>query len=900
MMRIRLAGELARRFGEFHNFAVANPNEAIRVLCQMLPGFRTFLTGAHERGVYFELITSNEDRPIGYEDLKLGCDCITLVPVIAGNLFGLGGKGFGIASILVGVALVAFAFTGFGAVAAGSFMAGVQSATLSLGFGLLFTGVASLFSPGVPTAGKNTSEGRGADDAIFNSASRTATNGQPIPLLYGETLVSAIPVVSSYIAEDDDDGDIDAGYWMGIVSEGPIEGFASKQEGNSVEDAAGEDIYLDGLQAVNSSMEDFQLTDGLQTTPQITLVKSAGFHIPVGTQFNAQGGEFDEDDNGVPSTTVTRSFSQLGADQVTVRISVSPCHLVRVKSDSGGSENNYKHYNSDDSDFEDEDDLEDGAQNFTRLFIRVINGDGDVIGTHDSDEEFTKETATRLYKKSFTITGQPTPISVTVQRLDRKGPPSPYSFQGGSSNRNYTWVKGPFVWTSMDVTWNEKLIYPKSSLLALKFRAGEFSTIPKVQVRLKGLKVPQLNSNLRVSYGYSNNPAYVLLSLLTDPRFGAGRRSFVIDGVTFEQPGIDMRDIDAASFFKAAQYCDDHNITFNGYVNRDSDALELFRGIASTFQAQLIYAGGFITLVVDKELEYAEDVRIYSSANTIAEGSGEAHFVYEGSGRRTRSTAVEVSYIEPGEFYAERKVLEESPKDIDRYGYNLTTIRALGCTNEAQARRLARYTLETNVRSTDTVSFKVGPDGAMVIPGDIVLVLDPLKTNCECAGRIISSADNHIIVDRDITGNSSADLIDLTDEEGGEWRLFTYGSTGVTQKHKIKGHSGRRITVKNWSESEDRLRNGTQPRRMDMWGLVKEGTSNRYKEPYYRVQSVKENGDGTYNVIAIKYDAEKYGVINSSSVASKSYSVSANNSHNLAVSASSINVSVDTTGIGGY
>ena len=98
--------------------------------------------------------------------------------------------------------------------------------------------------------------------------------------------------------------------------------------------------------------------------------------------------------------------------------------------------------------------------------------------------------------------------------------------------------------------------------------------------------MPTLTNSLVVTYKYSRNPAYILLGLLTDPRYGAGHRVYSIDGKEHIQAGIRIEDIDLASFKNAAKYCIDHQIKFNGYINRDSDALELFRGIASTFQAQ--------------------------------------------------------------------------------------------------------------------------------------------------------------------------------------------------------------------------------------------------------------------------------------------------------------------------
>ncbi len=295
-----------------------------------MPGFRAFLTSAHERGIFFQIITTNQQEGISYDDLELGCTSFTLVPVITGNFFGLfGGKGGGILQILAGIALVAFAMTGFGAVAAGSFMAGVQTATMSLGFGLLFSGVATLFAPGAPVGGRNKTEGRDADDAISAGAAPVAVNGETVPLLFGEYLVSRMPVISSYIKDNE-------GFFLGLISEGVITGYPS----GGVE----ENLYLDGLIAKSSVLTDVELTDGTQTSKIIDNVDSAGFSIAVNAPFNAQGGDYDGSDDGVSNTQVTRTFTQNEADFVRVRLSVGPVYQSRTRSKSSGSEQNYRDY----------------------------------------------------------------------------------------------------------------------------------------------------------------------------------------------------------------------------------------------------------------------------------------------------------------------------------------------------------------------------------------------------------------------------------------------------------------------------------------------------------------------------------------------------------------------------
>ena len=82
-MKIRLEGIVGKKFGYEHELDVRSPNEAIRALCQLIPGFRTYMSAAHERGIFFQLFTPKD--AVGYDELAFGASEMTLVPVITGS-----------------------------------------------------------------------------------------------------------------------------------------------------------------------------------------------------------------------------------------------------------------------------------------------------------------------------------------------------------------------------------------------------------------------------------------------------------------------------------------------------------------------------------------------------------------------------------------------------------------------------------------------------------------------------------------------------------------------------------------------------------------------------------------------------------------------------------------------
>ena len=822
MMDITLEGVAGKRFGRNHKLAVKNPKEAIRALCQLIPGFREFLTSAHELGIFFQIITSHSTNN-SYEELGLGCSSFSLVPVITGamSLF----KNIGL--ILVGVLLVALSMgvlgVTFGAV--GTISAGIQTALMSLGFALIFTGIAGLFAPGAPEDGKQ--EGSEANDAVFGGMKGTSTSGAVLPLLYGEFLVTNMPVISSYV-------DDETGYILSIISEGEIEGLANRDKGK--------DLYFNGLQmeGTDVSDNDIEITDGDQDDDRIKMIKSAGFHLAVGATL----GKTEE---GTPDVTVIRSFNQVGADEIKLRIVRGPTYMLLQKTPKSGGkpETKFKAYNSDD--VKGDADKPDEAEDIMKWKYEIINGDGDTVEEEIIEDEGPIKSQKFIELDRIDIEGEPVPIAIKVTRLDKNDVPDPVAGKGGATMYSHQWVKGDVQWVSADISWHEKLIYPNTALVACKFDVGEFTQMPSIQGLFKGLKIKKVNRDLSTSVDWSDNPAYVLLDLLTNPRYGCGNQEYQTKkhNQDVSVPGIDIDDVDLASFRVAAEYCEDHDIKFNAYINRGADALDLIRSVASSFQASLIYYGGKVTLVIDKKLENDDRqyYRLFTEANVIQEvdDSGEVTepcFKYEGTGKKARTTAVEVSYVEPNLFYQEQKETIEDIKAIERYGYNEKRVRAMGCTNREQARRFGKYILASNLLNTETVAFKVGSEGAVLLPGDICVIADPLKTQVLSGGRIMAASRGVVTLDR------SPDL------PNGTWHLYVYSQSGIAERSQVQSVNNNVVAVSGFNST---------PTTSHVWLLVEEASEKHFRR--YRVQSVKDNSDGTYEVVAILYNHDKWDYI---------------------------------------
>jgi predicted phage tail protein len=201
MVTIRLLGEAGRRFGRHFQLAVKTPAEALRALCVQLPELRQYMLESGENGINWRVVTED---PMGLDEDQMLWPLskrMVLAPMPAGR--GAAGR------IIAGVALVAVAilFPAGGALASSFFTLGSTAATAIAGIGvsLIFGGVAELLTPTpkMPTVGGavggGPTEGR-SDDQLksftFDKSNANTIQGDVVPVLYGERIVGALPVLS--------------------------------------------------------------------------------------------------------------------------------------------------------------------------------------------------------------------------------------------------------------------------------------------------------------------------------------------------------------------------------------------------------------------------------------------------------------------------------------------------------------------------------------------------------------------------------------------------------------------------------------------------------------------------------------------------------------------------------
>jgi len=409
-----------------------------------------------------------------------------------------------------------------------------------------------------------------------------------------------------------------------------------------------------------------------------------------------------------------------------------------------------------------------------------------------------------------------------------------------------------------------KFIYPNTAVLGMKFNAESFSSIPKVSMLVKG-KLIQVPSNYNpdavdtqytnaysgtwngaFKTAYSNNPAWVFYDLLTNDRYGCG-------------DFISAADVDKFALYDIGKYCDgrvedgrggsERRFTFNGHINNRGEAYEVLNSIAATFRGMLYYHQGTIVPVQDSP---SNSVRLFTPSNVIQEVDDAGNltsppFTYEGTGRKTRKTVCMVSWNDPNDLYKTKVEYVEDKSAIEKFGHRELEIRAFGCTSQAQAQRVGRWNLITNLTETETVSFKVSAEGFFILPGEIIEIGDPSKTGGVAAGFIGQNSDKStIFLDRQVTLVS-----------GTAYQLFLL-INGKMQNRPVSTRAGNRTQLSvNPAFSK-------KPDIGGMW-VLKEDNGEDEVRPY-RVVGVQENDDGTVSVLAVSHNSSKYGILDSDTI----------------------------------
>ena len=620
---------------------------------------------------------------------------------------------------------------------------------------------------------------------------------------------------TSYFDSTMKDGDIGSRQFVtlvDVISEGQIAGFPSAIDAGLTHGSTAyriaslKDLFLNGTQILRdgASNTDPNINDFNFGTSE---ANAPSFFSRLGTsnQTKIQGLVETERDRTV-GVTVTQSQSQTVTITDTstegVRVTIGFPRLQEIE-DDGNIKGTTVEY-----------DIEVRKQDNT--LIKKINPETLLTGLdrsiHTSGGRVTGKSTSPYFKDHIIVFPEDLadsdfPVTVKVSRQ--------------TADSSDAKLANAFEFTTLTELVFDSPTYLNTAYVAIRFDAEIFRAVPQRMYRVRGrlVKIPHnstvrsdgslsfsgdFNGTLKTTKEYCNDPAWVLYDILTESVAGFG--DFVAE-----------TEVDKYSFYNASVYNSElindgeggtaPRFSCNIVIQRSTNADTLLDRIASIMRGSL----------------YTED-----------------GFVYTGASQRTKDTVINVKYFSNETRNFEYETVEDTAANQSKYGVVVKNIEAVGCNNQAQARRAGLWHLFTQNNETETVAFTTTADaGSLIRPNQIITVQDPVRSGTRRSGRIKTATTTQITVDntKDLpTSHSTGDQLSviLTD--------------GTMETKTVSDITGSVITVSSAVTSA--------PQAFSVWLLLRATTETED----YRVLSVTEENN-TFTLNAMFHNSSKYAFV---------------------------------------
>ena len=605
-----------------------------------------------------------------------------------------------------------------------------------------------------------------------------------------------------------------------LLSEGEIEGFATPSKAGltkntaAYNNAALKDIFLNDTPILNPSASntnpqtaDFNFQN-VQFTPRFGTSNQS--HIP--------GIESSQSVSSVGvvvtnSTPVTRQITNTNVDAVKVTITFPQLQKATDKGDLLGST--------------------------VRLKIQIQYNNG---GFNDVLSDTIKGRTADAYQKEYRInlTGA-FPVDIRVVRL--------------TADSSSSQLVDAFNWTSFGEIIDDRQRYLNSAYTNLRLDSEQFSSIPQRAFRIRGVKVripgagasnsgtPTVDLQTgRIVYpsGYIFNgtfgasqwcscPSLILLDLLTTERYGFGTH-------------ITDANLDLFSFIAASKYANElvsdgqggQEARFSCNVNLQGsmEAYQLINELAGVMRCFPIWSEGSVTISQDRPTDPSY---LFSLSNV-----GEGGFSYSGSSLKQRNTVISVSYFNMDSREIDYEVVEDTAAQA-KLGIVKKDVKAFACTSRGQAQRLGKAILFSEQNESEVISFTTSIDaGAIVRPGSVISVNDPVRGGERRSGRIKTATTTQITVD------TTKDLNTFT---GTNKKCSVILPDGTVETKDVTGIIGSVITLSSALSAA--------PNTNSIWLLQ----SSTLEAQTFRVISVEEQDGINYAISALTYLDGKYANI---------------------------------------
>ncbi|WFW84685.1 host specificity protein J [Citrobacter braakii] len=387
-----------------------------------------------------------------------------------------------------------------------------------------------------------------------------------------------------------------------------------------------------------------------------------------------------------------------------------------------------------------------------------------------------------------------------------------------------------------------RLRYPHTALLYVSFNAKSFSNIPKISCKPKGrvIRIPQNYDPITRTYGgtwdgtfkwgWTNNPAWIWFDILTEPRFGLGRR------VT---PAM----LDKWELYRIAQRCDqkvadgkggsgtEPRFMFDVYIQAQADAWQVIKDIAAGFNGMTFWGNNMFNVVSDMPADTSK-LQILTRASVVGKPT------YSSGSEKNRYSSALINFSDPDNHYQDRTTAVMFPDLVKQFKFKQTQLTAIGCTRESEAQRRGGWAVYSN--SLDRIiTVQTGLDGFAYVPGTVFAFADERLSGRVYGGRITeyNAALKSVTTDR---GTSAV--------AGDTLMIRTQG--GVVESRTIQAVNGQQLILATAFTTEP------------LPNAIFVIDAGQLRLQYFRVTNLTFNDEeNTYSITGAEYNGAKYDAV---------------------------------------
>ncbi|UTA16112.1 host specificity protein J [Enterobacter hormaechei] len=387
-----------------------------------------------------------------------------------------------------------------------------------------------------------------------------------------------------------------------------------------------------------------------------------------------------------------------------------------------------------------------------------------------------------------------------------------------------------------------RLRYPHTALLYVSFNAKSFNNIPKVSCKPKGriIRIPSNYDPIARTYsgtwdgtfkwGWTNNPAWIWFDVLTEPRFGLGRR-------------VTAQMLDKWELYRIAQRCDqkvpdgkggdgtEPRFMFDVYIQSQADAWQVIKDIAAGFNGMTFWGNNMFNVVSDMPADTSK-LQILTRASVVGKP------VYSSGSEKTRFSSALINFSDPDNHYQDRTTAVMFPDLVKQFKFKQTQITAIGCTRESEAQRRGGWAVYSN--SLDRIiTLQTGLDGYVYVPGTVFAFADERLSGRVYGGRITgyNAGLKAVTTDR---GTSAV--------AGDTLMIRTQG--GTVESRVIQAVNGTQLVVATPFTAEP------------LPNAVFVIDAGQLRLQYFRVTNLRfDDEENTFTIIGAEYNASKYDAV---------------------------------------